>query len=428
MKSYPKLLLTSTLMFLVLFFNLNCSEKEKVEITKKADSTFSSVSEIDLTDNSNDNATDEQEPSEKLELVFISTFTSGSSVGIYVYKMDTVSGELSFICSSEQTSNPAYLAVHPNKKWVYAVNENSSGTISAFRFDSVQNKLEFINSVSSEGNGPCYISIDNTGKYVLVANYNSGNITVCPINTDGSLSSYTDMNQHSGSGPVAGRQDGPHAHMIIQAPNNFIYNTDLGTDKIMIYNLDTLTGKLSSTGYDEPSDSGAGPRHIEFHPNNKWAYVVCELNGTVEAFNLNNATSEFTWFQTISTLPAGVTAEAASADIHITPDGKYLYASNRAENNNIAMYSINQSSGELSLLGHVSAQGTTPRNFAIDPSGKFLLVACQKSSMINTFSINSNTGFLTYTGIQVSVPNPVCLKFVEFHKKIVTTGIHVINY
>jgi len=330
--------------------------------------------------------------------------------------MDTATGALTYVCSSPQTSNPSYLAVHPNKKWVYAVNENSSGTISAFSFDTVQNKMAFINSVSSKGNGPCQISIDNTGKYVFVANYNSGNVTVCPIKADGSLGSSTSTDQHSGSAP--------HAHMIIQAANNFIYNTDLGIDKILIYSLDTTTGIITNTGHDESSVAGAGPRHIAFHPNQQWLYVVCELNGTIEAYNINNSTSALSRFQTISTLPSGVTAAAHAADIHMTPDGKYLYASNRGTNNNIAMYSINQGTGELSLLGHQAALGNNPRGFAIDPSGKFLLVGSQDNNKVITFKIDPATGLLSTTGIQTSVTSPVCLKFVVVHQIPVTTGIH----
>jgi 6-phosphogluconolactonase len=427
LKKYSKLLIPVFALFTVISLNLNCTEKEKIAMEKKSVNPELYNSSTGSTDTLKNSSTDPQPELAKVNLVFIGTYTSGSSKGIYVYKLDTATGALSFVCSSPQTSNPSYLALHPNKRWVYSVNENNSGTISAFNFDTVKNEITFINTVSSVGSGPCHISIDNTGKYVLAANYNSGSVTVCPINPDGSLGSSASSDQHSGTGPVAGRQDGPHAHMIIQAENNFIYNTDLGIDKIKIYSLDTTNGKLATTNNDASTLAGAGPRHIEFHPGKPWAYVICELDGTVEAYNIDTATGAMSRFQTISTLPVGITAAAASADIHITPDGKNLYASNRGSNNNIAMYSIDQISGELTLLGHQSAQGTTPRNFVIDPSGKFLLVACQGNSKVITFKIDSSTGLLISTGNQISIPNPVCLKFMEVHQATVTTGIRVIT-
>ena len=426
-KKISKLFLTLLFVCINIFFTLNCSEKEN-EIVKKQTNISKYPDKDTIAANNQTNYSNNHYSNlEKTELVFIGTYTSGSSKGIYIYKMDTSTGTLSYVTVSPTTSNPSYLAIHPNKKWIYSVNENSSGTVSAFDFDSIHNEITFKNSVSSQGSAPCYVSIDNTGKYILVANYNSGNVTVCPINNDGSLGTYTSADQHTGSGPVAGRQAGPHAHMIMQASNNFVYNTDLGVDKIYIYLLDTTNGHITSTGHDSSALAGAGPRHIAFHPNMQWAYVVCELNGTVEAFTINNSTSALTRFQSVSTLPSGVTAAAASADIHITADGKYLYASNRGSNNNIAMYSINQSTGVLSLLGHTAVGGATPRNFAIDPNGKFLLVACQDGNKINTFKINSD-GTLTNTGIQTTLSSPVCLKFLEIYKEKINTEIRTIHF
>ncbi len=396
-------LIPSILIFTNLFFNLNCSIKNKIVVT---DTMFAT---------------------EKLDLLFVGTYTQETSTGIYVYKMDTATGALSKICTSPKTNNPSYLAIHPNKKWFYAVNEENSGTISAFSFDSAQNKILLINSVASKGDYPCYVSISKTGRYVMAANYNSGSVAVFPIGSNGSLGQASSVDQHTGSGPVAGRQDGPHAHMIIQAENNFVYSTDLGIDKILIYTLDTINGKIQTTGNDASTDPGAGPRHIAFHSNQQWAYVVCELNGTVEAFRVNNSTGALTRFQTVSTSPQGETRAAASADIHITPDGKYLYASNRGDINNIAMYAINQSTGKLTLLGHQTTHGRTPRNFVIDPAGNFLLVANQDDNNIITFKIDRSSGLLIETGNQTSIPNPVCLKFLELHVKKINAGTQVIR-
>jgi 6-phosphogluconolactonase len=403
-----------------LFFSMNCLEKDKI-ITK--DNTYNSnVSMTYTTKTDTSKIVNAPVETEKCDLLFIGTYTQL----IYVYKMDTLTGALSQVCTSPQTSNPSYLAIHFNKKWLYAVNEYS-GTISSFSFDSVQNQITFINSMSSQGDDPCYVSIDKTGRYVMTANYNSGSVAVLPIGNNGALGQATSVDQHSGSGPVAGRQDGPHAHMIIQADNHFVYNTDLGIDKILIYTLDTINGKIQDIGKDASAISGAGPRHIAFHPTKPWMYVVCELNGTVEAFTVDNSSGALTRFQTISTLSAGDTSAAASADIHITPDGKYLYASNRGEINNIAIYAISQDSGKLSLLGHQSTLGRTPRSFVIDPTGTFLLVANQDDNNIVTFKINSSNGLLIETGIQTSVPSPVCLKFLEVHEKKVSTGIRNIH-
>jgi 6-phosphogluconolactonase len=397
----------------IIFVNINCSEKEAILSKTSGNDHPANQNEYYLNDSTTEYDNNQDQTRGKELLLFIGTYTWGSSKGIYVYKMDTSTGQLTSIGESPTTSNPSYLAVHPNKKWIYTVNENSSGTITALDFDTITHQLTIKNSVSSEGDAPCFISIDNTGNFVLVANYNSGNVAICPINSDGSLGNSTSTDQHMGSGPFAGRQDGPHAHMIMQAKNNFIYSTDLGTDKIVVYNLDNNSGILSSTGTNGEIASGSGPRHFAFHPFQPWAYVICELSGTIESFTVNNSSGTMTCFDTISTLPEGVTASAASADIHITPDGKFLYASNRGSNNNIAMYSIDQSNGKLTLLGHQSVGGTTPRNFAIDPSGKFLTVACQDNSKVIVFKIEQETGLLNVTGIQIFVPNPVCLKFLE---------------
>jgi len=425
-KRFYRLPILAILIITSAFFNLNCSEKENILIKEQTHDS-KAINKEPISNYSNKNGVpDSTNNLEKTDLVFIGTYTSGSSTGIYVYKMDTSTGSLSYVCTSPKTIDPSYLAIHSNKKWIYAVNE-SSGTVTAFSFDSAQNKIASINSVSSQGSGPCFVSIDNTGKFILVANYNSGSVAVCPIKANGSLGAATSADQHTGSGPVAGRQDGPHAHMIIQGTNNFVYNTDLGIDKILVYSLDTTNGHITSTGHDVSSVAGAGPRHIAFHPSQPWAYVVCELNGTIEAFNINNSTSAITRFQNISTISDNDSSSAASADIHITPDGKYLYASNRGPNN-IAMYSINQSTGELNNIGYQSVGGTTPRNFVIDPSGKFLLVACQDNSRIITFKINSANGLLISTGLQITVPNPVCLKFIEVLKEKINTDIPVIHF
>jgi 6-phosphogluconolactonase len=356
-------------------------------------------------------------------LLFVGTFTSASdmkSVGIYVYQMNTATGALSFTGITANTDEPTYLVLHPNKKWLYAVNElnshndNYTGALSAFQIDLQKKQLGFINKVSSHGNSPCYIAVDKTGKYVMTANYGNGSIALYRINNDGTLGEATSVIQHQGKGPVVDRQEGPHAHMITQgADKKFVYAVDLGCDKVMVYQLDTVQGKLIATNHNVSTRPGAGPRHLVFHPNQQWAYLVHELDGFIEAFTIDKSTGALTVFQTISNLPEGIKLEPASADIHITPNGLYLYATNRANVNNIGMYSIDQKSGMLRLLGHVPTHGKTPRNFVIDPSGKFVLVANQNSNNIITFRIDQSSGKLIETGIETSVPHPGCLKFWE---------------
>jgi 6-phosphogluconolactonase len=349
----------------------------------------------------------------KPNYLFVGTYTSGSSLGIYLFKMDTVTGALTQVATSPtgKAPNPSYLVIHPNKKWIYAVCEQAPGSVNAFSYDSSKKQMTFLNSVQSKGDAPCYVSVDNAGKNVLVSNYGTGTVAVLPINADGSLAAASSTDQHSGTGPVSGWQGGPHAHSILQAANGFVYGADLGVDKVFIYKLDAAAGKLTSAGVDAATGSGAGPRHLAFHPTQPWLYVACQLSDKVEAYTVNNTTGALTKFQTVSSLPTGTTGATGVADIHGTPDGKFLYVSNRESFNNIAIYSINQTNGNLTFLGVQAAGGNNPRNFVIDPTGTFLFVASQDGSKIISFKINATTGLLTATGLTTTVPNPVCLKF-----------------
>jgi 6-phosphogluconolactonase len=253
--------------------------------------------------------------------------------------------------------------------------------------------------------------VDHSGKFVLVANYGSGNVAMYPLNGDGSLKEAVTVIQHEGKGPDPARQEGPHAHMITTGNRgDMIYAVDLGIDKVITYKLDPRKASLEKTS-EYHSVPGAGPRHIEFHSNKKWAYIVNELNGTIEACSVDSHTGALTRFQVASTIPAGEKGKAGSAAIHLTPSGKYLYASNRGDINNIAMYAVDENSGRLQMIGYQPVKGRTPRSFTIDPSGKFLLVANQDTDNIITFMIDPSTGKLMDTGIETKVPTPVCLKF-----------------
>ena len=348
--------------------------------------------------------------------LLIGTYTSGKSEGIYVYKFNSVTGDNNFV-SVAKTSNPSFLAVSPNKKTVYAVNENADstmhmvgGNISAFKFNAANGTLTQINKQPSGGKHPCYVAIDKTGKWVFAGNYTSGTIGLLHANADGSLDTLKQVIQHEGSGPNTQRQQGPHVHStVLSADNKFLYVPDLGIDKVMVYAFDNKKGilKANSSAASEP---GNGPRHFDFSPNNKFAYLMEEMSGTVVCYKVNNGT--LTLQQRINAMPAGFKGKTGSADIHVAPDGKFLYCSNRGESNTISIFAVHPTDGKLTLLGHQPTMGNTPRNFNFDPSGNFLLVANQDGNIV-IFKRNKLTGLLTDTGKRIDVPNPVCVKWIE---------------
>ena len=354
--------------------------------------------------------------------MLVGTYTStrpGGSEGVYVYRFNTSTGE-SVKVSSVAIQNPSYLSVSPNEKYVYAVQEVDSkvqggGQVSSFTFNKTDGRLTPVNTQSSGGNNPCYVQVDNTGKWVFVGNYSSGTLSVYSVNNDGSLGSPATI-QHSGIGPNKQRQEGPHVHCTVISPDNkWLYVPDLGIDKVMIYKFDEKTGKLTNNAKDgfAAAESGAGPRHITFAPNKQFAYVIYELAGQVAAYQYKKGGLKL--IQRISTIDTTQKPNPGSADIHVSPDGKFLYASNRGNLNNIAWYKIDPSSGKLTVAGFQSTLGKTPRNFNIDPSGNYLLAANQGSNEIVVFKRDKNTGALTDTGKRISVGQPVCIKWVKIN-------------
>ena len=344
------------------------------------------------------------------------TYTSPNSEGIYVYRFNSADGSAKEV-SHVKISNPSFVAVSPNEQFVYSVEEDAAtngkgGAISAFSFNKKTGILSFINRQPTGGDHPCYVSVDKTGKWVAAGNYTSGSLSILPVEANGGLGAATTI-KHEGSGPSKARQASPHVHCtFFSADNRFLFVPDLGIDKLMIYAFDENTGKL--TPAKQPfaqSEPGAGPRHICFNAANTFAYLIEELSGTVVTYKYKNG--KFKMKQRISTMPAGDTSFAGSADIHASPDGKFLYASNRAEANTIAIFSINQKNGKLSLIGHQSTLSKTPRNFNFDPTGNFLLVANQNSDKIVVFKINKDTGLLTDTNNNIDVGKPVCLKWIS---------------
>ena len=342
------------------------------------------------------------------------TYTRGKSTGIHVYDFDKQTGSIKII-DSVQTPNPSYLAVAPNQKFVYAVSEtqrgNFSGKVRAFSFNQKNGKLNFINEQPSVGDNPCYIIVDKTGKWVVVGNYSSGTLAVLPIKNDGSLGEPVSSYKHWGKGVNPQRQEAPHVHCTVLSPDNkYLFVDDLGIDKIMIYSFDDNTGSIAPRDSVKLQD-GSGPRHIVFSPSGRRAYLVQEMGGTVTAFNYQKG--QLKKIQTISALPPKFNQFFTSADIHISKDGKFLYASTRDSSNTIAIFKIDQTTGKLSVVGHQSTLGKTPRNFNFDPSGNYLLVANQNSDSIVVFKVNQKTGLLTDTGVRVDVGSPVCIKWIE---------------
>jgi 6-phosphogluconolactonase len=353
---------------------------------------------------------------QKEHYLITGTYTSGKSEGVYVYKFNSSDGSYKEV-SHAHTSNPSFVTVSPDQKFVYAVHEDAAsngkgGEISAFSFNKETGVLTYINKEPSAGDHPCYVEIDKTGKWVVAGNYSSGSLSVLPVNPDGSLGAAVTTIQHEGSGINKQRQEKPHVHCtLFSGDNRFLFVPDLGIDKVMIYAFNAANGKL--TPAKQPfakSVDGSGPRHFTFHPNNKYAYLIEELSGTVVSFQYNKGALKK--IQRISTMPAGDTSFAGSADIHVSPDGKFLYASNRSTSNTIAVYKINPKDGKLSSAGHQSTLGSTPRNFNFDPSGNFLLVANQNSDQIVIFKRDKETGLLSDTGKRIDVGKPVCLKWV----------------
>ena len=356
-------------------------------------------------------------PKEARELtLYVGTYTSGKSEGIYVYRMDRASGELKRF-NSIKAVNPSFLAIDRSRRYLYAVNEvpefggKPGGAVSAFAIDPANGNLRFLNQQPSLGADPCHLTVDRKGRSLLVANYTGGNVAVLPIQRDGILGPATDLKQHEGSGTKE-QQKGPHAHCIIlDRTERHALAADLGIDKVMIYRFDQTTGKLEPGKQPWASlQAGAGPRHLTLHPSGKYAYVINELDSTVTVFRYHGANGTLSPLETVSTLPDNFTGTSFCADVHVSPSGKFLYGSNRGHDS-IVTFAVDQRTGKLKQLEHVSTEGKWPRNFIIDPTGRFLLVANQHTDNVVTFRIDSQTGKLKPSGHLAEIPVPVCLKF-----------------
>ena len=355
--------------------------------------------------------------------IYVGTFTGetelgGGAEGIYVCRMDTATGAVELVHSVPDVPNPSFLTLHPARPFLYAVNAvpeidgHAGGAVSAFAVDPATGGLTFLNRQSSHGAGPCHVSVEQTGRYAIAANYMGGSVAILPIEEDGSVGPATDWVQHVGSSVNPDRQGEPHAHSFTPDPaNRFALACDLGLDQVLVYGLGLENGTLPPN---DPAFAtvhpGAGPRHLDFHPNGRVVYVINEIGNTITVFGYDQERGALAELQTIPTLPPDFTATSHTADVHVHPSGRFVYGSNRGHDS-IAVYAVDDADGTLSLVGYQSTEGEVPRNFVIDPSGAFLLAANQDTDTVVTFRIDAATGELTPTGHVAAVPTPVCLKF-----------------
>ena len=353
------------------------------------------------------------------DLIYVGTYTGpGRAEGIYVLRLDAATGALERVHTITGVDNPSFLALDRQRRFLYAVEEVSehegqkSGAISAFAVDGASGNLAFLNRQATHGTAPCYVSLDSGERFALVANYGSGTLSVFPRDADGRLQPASDVVQHQGRGPNPRRQEGPHAHSILPTPDGkYVLSCDLGIDRVLVYRLDAGAGTLApNTLPFAQVSSGAGPRHVAFHPGGRFVYVNNEIDSTVSAFAYDGERGALQIVQTISTLPDDFVGRNSTAQIVAHPNGRFLYVSNRGHDS-IATFAVDGETGRLRALGHEPTQGQTPRNFNLDPTGAYLLAANQSSNNVVSFRVDQETGRLQPTGRSLEVMAPVCLVF-----------------
>ena len=355
------------------------------------------------------------------EILYVGTYSEAGSKGIYVVEFDRKAKKSKILQTVHDKKNPTFLTIHPNQQFLYAayregVDElDKNGTIMAYAIDQKTGELTRLNGFSSEGASPCHLSVDPSGKMLFVSNYQGGNLAAYQINADGSINPSSTFIQHSGQGAHPQRQNAPHMHsMIPSLDGKFVYASDLGIDKIMIYEVNASTGKLNpaKTPF-VSSTAGAGPRHFVIHPNIPYAYSGEELSNTVAIYKVNDKDGSLTASGRVNMLSDEVRSEQNSAaDIHLSVDGKYLYASNRGQDN-LVIYQINPENGQLSLVGHQASGGKHPRNFKVDSQGELVMVANMESDNVVVFSQDPATGKLSPAGWEISIPRAVCVEQIQ---------------
>jgi 6-phosphogluconolactonase len=348
--------------------------------------------------------------------VFVGTYTGTTSKGIYRFEMDTATGKLSNRELAVEVANPSFLVLHPTNKFLYCVNEGGTGGLTGFTLDAKTGKLAKINEQPAGGEAPCHIAVDPKGKTVLIANYTGGNINAYPIDAEGKLGSTSAFIQHTGKGGAKGDIP-PHAHSVsVSKDGRFVFVSDAGIDKVLVYKLDSNTGKL--TPNDPPffqAAKGAGPRHFAFHPSDPLAFVINETDSTLTSMKLDPDKGSLTKIQTVSTLPGGFPGERNStAEVVVHPSGKFVYGSNRGHDS-IVGFKIG-TDGKLTLIGWAREGVKEPRNFNIDPTGQYMVVGSQRADTIVVFKIDQESGELKSTGQTVEVGTPVCIEFLPIAK------------
>jgi 6-phosphogluconolactonase len=366
-----------------------------------------------------------------INLVYVGTYSEpivfgtgqtlhGKGRGIYANRFDPQIGALYPQCVTEGVRNSSYIAFDPTKRFLFCVNEykeyegRPSGAVSAFKVNQSTGELTYLNSRASYGTDPCHLKVDATGNYLAVANFASGSVCVLPIGEDGFLGEAVQVIQHEGSSLDAKRQAGPHAHAVeFDKANRFLFVPDLGLDKVMIYEFDEKTGLLTPNARQPwvTTAPGSGPRQLAMSPDGNFAYLINELNSTLTAYRYNNADGSLNALNTLSTLPATYAELSTCAEVQVTPDGKFLYGSNRGHDS-LAIFAIDSNTGQISLVGHESTRGKIPRNFDISKCGRFLAVANQDSNNIVMFGLDPSNGHLTLTGSEISVGTPICVRFI----------------
>lgn len=353
---------------------------------------------------------------EAKEFIYAGTFTGEGGEGIFVFEFDRENLEMVHIQTLSDRESPSFQAIHPEKHTLYSASrspfdgDGDQHTIGSYRIDGNTGMLTLINEQSVLGRGPAHVSVDPMGKLVYVSNYSTGNFSVFPVREDGGLDEASDFIQHEGSSIHPSRQQAPHAHAADPSPDGkFIYVSDLGLDQIKIYKVDRQSGKITSA--DTPwfaSTPGSGPRHFTFHPDGEFAYSAEELSSTIAALRVDKNTGALEQIQHVPMLPDDFVGSSTAADIHVSPDGKFLYATNRGHDS-LVIYAIDESTGELELVGHQSTMGAHPRNFMIDHTGDYIFVANRDNDHIVLFERNKSTGELTFTGLEVTVTRAVCI-------------------
>lgn len=344
--------------------------------------------------------------------LFVGSYADAAEPGINLYRFDVEKGTAVLVKSLTGIQDPSYLAVSRDGKFVYSVSETAvpDAKVCAYSFDKHTGTLSLLNEQKTDGSAPCYIWVDSKRRMVVTANYNGRSISVFPILDDGTLQP-AEVYAYEGGTPGSERQEAPHLHCVYASPDeSYLYANDLGTDRIYKYDI-IVSDKSLSLREGTPASfglpAGEGPRHTVFHPNGKWAYLIGELSGRVALMNYDKGNLTPACFVEADTLHA-----SGSADIHITPDGRFLYASNRLKGDGIAIFSIDPADGQLTKVGY-QLTGIHPRNFVITPNGKFLLCACRDSNVVQLYEIDKQSGLLRDTGKDIRVDKPVCLKFTD---------------